>query len=319
MYDAITFGSSTVDVFLGTEAMEKKGKLEYPAGHKILVRDVDFQTGGCGMNVAIGLRRLGCKAGFLGKVGDDANGKMILEGLKEEGVSFMGPNAKGKSGYSVILDSVKHNRTILHYKGANNDLKWSEVRKAALKARWLYLANQVGDSFETEKKLAAFARRNGVKVAFNPGLNQCEKGHGYLRKILDATDMLILNREEASALSGQQQDESIMKSLAGMGPGIICMTNGAKATKCYDGRQIYRLSPHKTEIRERTGAGDAFSSGMLAGMIKGRGIEDSLQLALANSESVIRYFGSRNKLLTWNEAVHTAKRRPGRITKKVFL
>jgi hypothetical protein len=58
---------------------------------------------------------------------------------------------------------------------------------------------------------------------------------------------------------------------------------------------------------------------MLAGMIKGRGIEECMQIALANSESVIKYFGSRNKLLSWNEAVSISRKRPGKITKRVVL
>ena len=54
---------------------------------------------------------------------------------------------------------------------------------------------------------------------------------------------------------------------------------------------------HKIKVVERTGAGDAFASGFVAGQIAGRSIMDSLKLGLKESESVIRYFGAKNKLL----------------------
>lgn len=315
MYDVISFGSATIDVFIGTEAMERRGRIEYPVGTKILVKDVDFQTGGCGMNVAIALKRLGCNAAFLGKLGSDENSRMIMNGLRHEGVPFVGPPGEGKSGYSVILDSVRHNRTILHYRGASNCLKLNEVKKSRLKTRWFYLASALGDSFRTEKMLADFAARKGTRVAYNPGIAECKKGREHISKILKITKLLILNTEEGAALSGKRKELEILKALRKMGPKIVCITNGSKEILCYDGNFVYRLLPHRTPVVERTGAGDAFSAGMLAGMVREMGVEYALQLGLANAESVIRYVGARNKLLSWEEAAKRIRNNPGKMRK----
>ena len=68
----------------------------------------------------------------------------------------------------------------------------------------------------------------------------------------------------------------------------------------YDGEKKYSLIPNKIKVVERTGAGDAFASGFVAGQIVGKSIEESLKLGLKESESVIRYFGAKNKLIKLN-------------------
>jgi ribokinase len=317
MRDVITLGSITIDVFLGTEAPERKGKLEYPVGTKILVKDVDFQTGGCGMNVAIGLRRLGCNTALLGKYGDDINGAMIRQMLKKEDVGFIGPSPRGKTGYSVILDSVKHNRTILRYRGASNDLRASDIKKQEINAKWMYIASSGGETFKTHKQLMDFVKRKKIKIAYNPGIGECRKGRSHIDKILKATYLIIMNRQEAEALTKKDRPAEMLKALRRMGPRIAVITNGTNDIFAYENGIMYTLNPHKIKVTEKTGAGDAFSSGLLAGLIRNKGIEYSMQLGMANSESVIRYFGAINKLLSWNEAAMTVNRRPGKIGKAI--
>ena len=315
MFEAISFGSATVDVFMDTEAKERAGNLEYPVGTKILVNKLDFQTGGCGMNVAIGLRRLGIKSSFLGKIGSDENGKFLLNELKKENVPYIGPKPAGKTGYSIVLDSVKHNRTILHYRGAGNELYEKEIKKSSLNSEWLYSGSALGESFKTQKMMMDIVKKNNIKLAYNPGITECSGGRKGIEKMLLASTLLILNLEEAKALTKEKIVTSIMKKLLNYGPKIVCITDGPNEITCSDGTWLYALRPNKTRIVERTGAGDAFSSGLLAGLIRNKDIEFSMQLGLANSESVIQYFGSRNKLLSWKEAALTIRKRRGRIRK----
>lgn len=317
MHDVITLGSITIDVFLGTEAQERKGKLEYPVGTKILVKDVDFQTGGCGMNVAIGLKRLGCRTALLGKYGDDINGGMISQALKKEDVDFIGPAPKGKTGYSVILDSVRHNRTILRYRGASNNLRRSDINKTEINTKWMYIASSGGETFKTHKTLMDLARRKKIKIAYNPGIDECRKGRRHIDKILKATQLIIMNKQEAEALARKEKPVEVLKAIRRMGPKVVVVTDGSNDIIAYENGIMYILKPHKTRVVEKTGAGDAFSSGLLAGLIRNKGIEYSMQLGMANSESVIRYFGAINKLLTWNEAAMIINRRPGKMRKAI--
>lgn len=79
--------------------------------------------------------------------------------------------------------------------------------------------------------------------------------------------------------------------------GIAVITDKNKLITCYDGNKKYFLKPNKIKVVERTGAGDAFASGFVAGIIANKTIPQSLKLGLKEGESVIKYFGAKNKLI----------------------
>ena len=180
MFDVISFGSAVLDIFLDTGLREKGKFMAYPVGEKLQVRDMEFYIGGGGTNTAVAFSRLGLKTGYLGKIADDFSGKKILENLKKEKVEFLGVFEKGsKGGYSIILDSKEKDRTVLTYKGVNEEIKFSEINLKKLKTKWIYLSSFLGRSFETEKRLAKKLYSQGVKIAFNRGKNfDKRKGFG---------------------------------------------------------------------------------------------------------------------------------------------
>src|SRR3989338_6409021 len=123
-FDIVTFGGAVIDTFLNTNVPEESGKICYESGSKILIKDLRFDVGGGGTNTAVAFSRLGFKTGYIGKLGKDTNADKILDCLKNEKITFLGKqDPKFMTGYSVILDSRKHERTILTYKGANNQIK----------------------------------------------------------------------------------------------------------------------------------------------------------------------------------------------------
>ena len=288
MFDIVTFGSNVIDVFVNTDIHENKKLISYPIGSKILIKDLRFDIGGGGTNTAVAFSRLGLKTSYIGKIGNDENGNKILNLLKKEKIKFLG-SKEGNTGYSIILDSKEHNRTILTYKGVNNNLKLNEIKK--VKTKWLYYSSLLGESFKTQLKLAKLLN---AKLAFNPSDYLIKRYN--LKSVLKLTDVLILNKEEASMLV---KKGDLLKSLHKLGPKIICITNKNGDIVCFDGSKKYRLKPNKIKVVERTGAGDAFASTFVAGLIKNLGIERSLRLGLKNAESVIRHFGAKNKLLRW--------------------
>lgn len=88
-----------------------------------------------------------------------------------------------------------------------------------------------------------------------------------------------------------------------MTEGIIVITNKDKKVIAFDGKEKYVIMPHsKVEVKERTGAGDAFACGFITGLIKKDDLNFALKLGRANAESVIGHYGAQNKLLNWQEA-----------------
>ncbi len=298
MFDVITFGSAVVDVFVNTDLAEKKGFISYPVGSKILIKDLKFDTGGGGTNTAVAFSRLGLKTGFIGKLGKDNNGKRILKELKKEKIRFLGKiDDQGFTGYSIVLDSKDKNRTILTYKGVNNKLKFNEINLRKIKTKWLYYSSTLEQSLKTQKKLANLLVKKKTKLAFNPSEYLIKRIN--LRPLLRLCEILILNKEEAQLLLKKNKinDKDLLRGLYKLGPKIIVITDKNRLISCYNGNKKYFLKPDKIKVVERTGAGDAFASGFVAGQIVGKSILESLRLGLKQSESVICYFGTKNKLL----------------------
>ncbi|MBN2111683.1 carbohydrate kinase family protein [Candidatus Woesearchaeota archaeon] len=309
MYDAITVGSGTIDVFVDTGKKlfhdAKKGYVHVPFGSKILVEKLNMDTGGGGTNCAVSLSRLGLKVAWIGKTGAGANSERILSQMKKENVdtSLVKREKGGRTGFSVILDAKGHDRTILAYKGSNDDLGWDEIPKQRLKTRWIYCSSMVGKSFKTLEKLVEHARKNKIKVAFNPSSYLAKKGAKYISKAVRNTNLIVMNNEESYYLTKTKNIKQALKKIYLMGPEIVVITEGAKGCHAYDGKEIYSIKPHNVNVVEATGAGDSFASAFLAGIIKKNDIKFALKLGLANAESVITHFGAKNKLLTWKEAM----------------
>ncbi len=306
MHDIITVGSATEDVFIGTRNPEilKHNSLHevcYPIGTKILVDRIHFCTGGGGTNTAVSFSRLGLRTAYLGKIGDDKSAREVLSELKNENVDFIGGSEKGNTGYSVIITGLEKDRTILAYKGMADDLKPADVSFGKLKARWFYFSSMIGQSFETLKKIAAYAKKNRIKYAFNPSTYLAKKGIGYLKEILTDCDLLVLNREEAQLLAGKENINNMLKKLQEYAK-IVIITDGKNGAYAYNGIEKYTVIPRKINVVETTGAGDAFASGVTAGIIKGKSLEDSLRLGQFNAESTIAHIGAKNNLLKSGEA-----------------
>ncbi len=300
MYDIISVGSATRDIFVWTDAKLKKGMFCYPVGEKILANDIDFHSGGGGTNTAVSFALKGLKTAYLGMLGRDSNGIYIRTLLHAFGVDFIGSIGKEMTGVSIILDSkTKKDRTILAYKGVNNQLKFSQINLSKLKTKWFYFCAMEGESFKTLEKLADYAKRKKIKVMFNPSSYLAKEGMSHLKRIISATDILVLNKEEAEYLAGRGSINELLKKLQ-RHVKIVIITDGSNGAYAYNGIQKYFIK-RKVRVVEATGAGDAFGSGFLAGVILKKDIEFAMKLAQANAESVLKYVGAKDNLLGANE------------------
>lgn len=328
MYDVITIGSATVDMFCKTEAelisIEAFGKKEeliaYPVGSKIIISDLESQIGGGGTNTAVCFSRLGLKTGYLGCLGKDNNSKKIIDLLDVEKIDYLGQfDSKNKTGYSVILDSVKDDRTILTFKGANDNFKFN--LKKNVKTKWFYLCSMTGKSFDEMKTIVKFAHDNEIKVAFNPSSYIAKLGVEKLN-FLKYVDVLIMNKEELFLLNPNNRDDDENAILTGilkmsyLGPKIVVITDGSNYLRAYSEGVYYKIKPKKVKVLETTGAGDAFASTFISGLIKGKTISESLIMGIVNSQSVIKNYGAKNILLNQSKLNKLVKESKYKVLKK---
>jgi len=323
MYDVITVGSATVDALARTEFCEmihdKKNKecIAYPVGAKILMDELVMTVGGGGTNTAVSLSRLGHKVAFLGKIGSKYNSGRVTKELKKEKVatSLIIKSKTGRTGYSIVLDSKNHDRTILAFRGSNNDLRISDVDFKKLKTKWFYFSSMMGTSFKTQEKIASYAAKNNIKIAFNISSYLARKGPKFLKNILKKVDILVLNKEEASILVGKGNIKNLFKKIRKLGPKIIAITDSKHGVYVNANDVIYSGKPSNVKIVETTGAGDAFASTFLCGIIRKNDVEFAMKLGMTNAESVIQHHGAKEKLLKYNEVLSVMKRKPVKVTK----
>ncbi len=323
MYDIITVGSATIDCFVDTgnklfqspEMHDGECVVHVPFGSKIVADKLTFMTGGGGTNTAVSFARLGLKVAYIGKLGGDQS-NLILNELKRDKIDVSLVVPAKNTGFSVVLDAKGQDRTIITYKGDVNDLSFNEINKSKLKTKWFYMASMMGKSYQTMLKLADYAHKNGIKIAFNPSSYIAKQGHKKLKKMLAATDVLILNKEEAAELLGKKGTVEVMlKGLKKLVRDIVVITDGSRGSHCLADK-YYHVNTSGKKPHETTGAGDSFASSFVAGIIKGKKIEVCLQMGRANAESVIQNMGAKNILLSMKQIEKAIKKNPGKIIKK---
>lgn len=302
-YDVVCVGGAVIDTFLETGLPENRGEMCLRVGSKILATDLNFSTGGGGTNSAVAFSKLGLKTGFVGKLGRDENGKIILGELKKSNIDFLGSFCKSSTGCSIIIDSKKKNRTILTYKGANDFLDFGGLSK--LESDWFYFSSAVGKTLKTQEKLAAIVVNKGWRVAYNPSSYLTRKGIKVLKNLLKNVYVLILNEEEARDLVSRKD---LFEELHSFGPQIVCITRGDKGASVSDGVSVYSADALKVRVVEKTGAGDAFASGFVFGLIKFRSILDALKIGIVNSSAVVQKAGAKKGLLDFNGAKKLMRR-----------
>ncbi len=308
MYKVITFGSATLDIFLEPRnfLVKKENKfrtgrsISFPFSSKVDVDKAELQTGGGGTNSASFLSHFGFKTAYYGTVGDDFAGKKVLEDLQRFGVDDRFVEEKeAVTNFSVIF-SVKKDRTVFVYREASELLEKKNILKDELGAEWFYLAPLSGKSKECFEPLVSFARENGTKVFANPGNSQIRMGVSELRPVLEKIDILLLNQEEASLLTDVsfKKEKEVFQKLDELVPGLAVMTKAEKGALASDGETLWRAPALEAKVVEKTGAGDAFGSGFLAGYLEKGEVEYALQLGIANAASCIGKKGAKNGFLS---------------------
>ncbi len=278
MYDVITIGTATRDAFLESPAfvLEKDKKfttgqrLSMPAGSKIEIPKITFTTGGGSTNAATTFARQGLATACVASVGHDVSGEEVSLGLKSEGINtrFLIRTKKYPTAYSILLLSGGE-RTILVYRGASEHLQARDIPLKKLQSRWFYIFP--GGALGACKKALQYAKTHGIRTALNPSSVMLKRGAAYFKTILRFVDVLIMNREEASLITGipYRNHAAIFKKIDEWMPCLAVLTDGPRGVMVSDGVNLYKAGVFKErKLVDRTGAGDAFGSGFVAGLIQ---------------------------------------------------
>jgi len=275
-------------------------------GEKIDVENYTFCMGGNATNVAVGLSRLGIKATLCSEIGDDEFSIKIRNALAKEYIDrlFVIENKDKPSNFAVVIN-YRGDRTIF-VQDIDREHKY-DLSDAS--AEYVYLTSMGREWQKPYKDAVKFAQKHGAKIVFNPGSRQQREGRATVDHVLRYTEILIVNKEEAGRLvfsenyKNDSNEHDYIKDLAEKlnksGPKIVVITNGDRGSFCLDPDGKFHYRPmHPGEPVERTGAGDSYSSGFLAGLIHGASITDAMHWGSINAAAVVAKIGAQAGLLT---------------------
>ena len=312
--DILSVGDVVTDAFI--KLLDKEEKVEHerngdmwlaiPFGVKIPFDHAEVVEGvGNAANASVAIARLGLNSALAANVGADQFGRDIITALEKNEVDtrFMHVNPGKKSNYHYVL-WYKEERTIL-IKHEEYDYHWPRFRVIDI-PKWIYFSSISENAMEYHDEISAWLSAHpSVKLAFQPGTFQIEAGSHRLKKLYQQTEVLAVNREEATAISnGDHHDiNDLFDKLHALGPKTVVISDGHAGAYASDGTQRFKMPiyPDPKPPFERTGAGDAFTSTFVAALAKGADLQGALLWAPINSMSVVQKVGAQAGLLSEKE------------------
>jgi ribokinase len=290
--DVIGFGALNLDRLYRVERLAREGE------H---VRIIEFEEfpGGSAANTIAGLGRLGLKTGFVGAVGNDPEGRVLLDDFEKSGVDTGGISIlNDRTGTVIGFVDSKGERTLYPYPGANGKIGFrDELLDYSRNSRFLHLSSFVDEKqFKIQKKLVAILPEN-VKISFSPGILYSRKGLPALLPIIRKSSVVFMNATEIREVTGKGYKEG-SRLLIDNGAERVAVTLGDKGCYLRDRRGEYRAGAKKARVVDTTGAGDAFSSGFLYGLLAGKDIVGSGRLGNIAASLCIQKLGARTGLPT---------------------
>ncbi len=307
----ISIGAAVQDVILRGRIFEPHreadGDLvnEFELGSKNEVEAITHSVGGGATNAAVTFARQGLRSLYMGKIGDDVPGKVVLETLRQDNVdtSLVGYHKDFGTGFSAILLSPNGERTVLTYRGASSQYRLKESDFFNQTADWIYISSLSGD-IAALKTIMAYAHKHDIRVAINPGKGEL-KEKKLFKELLPKFTILSLNKEEMQLLFRGESLEELAAAAAKLVP-IVLVTDGPKGSIACDGQKLYRAGMYEdVPVIDRLGAGDAFTSGFVAAVARGDNLEQALTLGSANSTSVVGKIGSKTGILPASRRLHS--------------
>jgi ribokinase len=288
-FDVVGFGALNVDKLFRVNRLAK-------AEEESFIEDYAEAYGGSAANTAVGLARLGCRVGFIGKMGCDREGDLLIQDLCREGVNTDGVvrAEQGKSGSVLGFVDKKGARALYIESGVNDTITFEELEiRYASQAQFLHLTSFVGEkSLQTQKKLLD-AIPNSVKVSFDPGALYARKGFANLEPIIKKTYVLMPNAIELKLLTGEIDYCKGADFMVGRGAKIVAVKLGGDGCYATDGRERHLIEAFNVKVVDTTGAGDAFCAGFLYGLLNDKSLYECGRLGNFVASRCIMKMGAR--------------------------
>ncbi|MBU9713820.1 sugar kinase [Evansella tamaricis] len=243
--------------------------------------------GGAETNVAIGLTRLGHRAGWISRIGNDEFGKALISFVRGEGIDVSQVKIDKTAPTGLYFKEVRSGDQVkvqYYRKGSAASMLSPEDldERYIAKAKYLHITGitpALSEScYQSILKAVSFAKNNGVQVVFDPNLRKKLWSEEEARKVLielsGLADILLPGVDEGSFMFGENNPIKLGEKFLQLGPELVIIKVGAKGAYYFtdEGYGLVPGFPLKTVI-DPVGAGDGFAAGIISGLLDGVPIE----------------------------------------------
>jgi len=291
-FDVVCFGALNMDKLYRVNRIAREDEESF-------ITDSQERPGGSAANTAVGLAKLGLKVGFIGKVAEDREGKLLLKDFEDEGVDTQSiiVSKQGRSGTVMGYVDENGDRALYVDPGVNDSLEYEESDlQYAESTQFLHLTSFVGDA-PFHAQIALLNRLSDVKISLDPGELYARRGLTTLKPMIAKSFVIFPNENEVKLLTGQSYERG-SEILLDEGAKTVVVTLGRRGCYVTNGRQTHLVKPYEVKVVDTTGAGDAFCAGFLYGLIKNKDLHECGRLGNFVASRCLQKVGAREGLPT---------------------
>lgn len=279
---------------IGTLAVDYFGLVPFipEQDGKTMAYGYEIHPGGVAGNVLTQLARLGISAGWMGKIGDDSTGRILLEEFRKDNISTTNVEIMpGKNSmFTWILVDPQGNRSITMFPNVLNELTAEDVEARhaeCIASSKLLMAEACVLPLSPVIRAMEIAREAGVTVVFDLDVTpsavvQMNMGtQEDLKKALSLTDVFIPGKAAAMELLGTKDIVKNARRLLDYGAHTGAVTLGKEGCIVLNHEEMEVVPGFTVNVKDTTGAGDAFHGGFVYGMLQGFSLTRTARFANA--------------------------------------
>lgn len=284
----LLFGEINFDIIL-------QGYRCFPApGREVLVDGFTMTLGSSSAITGAGLVRLGNRAAYLGRTGDDFGGRFCLERMSALGldVSRVQLDPALRTGVTVSITS-QQDRSLVSYLGATTALTAADIGDSAfagfdhVHSSSYFLQRGLHPGFED---VYLRATRCGLTTSLDPACDPAGEWASDLLRVLSQVDVFLPNETELRGITGSSDPLEGLRRLDN-GRTLTVVKLGAQGAMALERGEPVSVPAPSIEPVDPTGAGDCFNSGFLHAWLRRRPLKEALRLGVACGSYSTRALG----------------------------
>ncbi len=263
-----------------------------------------LSLGGSAGNTIRAMARLGCKVGFIGKVGEDTTGEFYEQALRNIGVEPFMLRSEERSGKCVALVSPDGERTFVTHLGAAADLQAEDIDGTIFDDYdCLYIEGYLVQDHDLIRTAIERAKAHGLKVAIDlASFNVVEENRDFLYDIVKRyVDILFANEDEARAFTGESDPHAALNHIGAMCE-LVVVKIGMRGALIKRGEEVVHVGIMAAAKRvDTTGAGDFYAAGFMYGLSEGMSLRACGTIGAITAGKVIEVVGTTFGEDAWRE------------------